>query len=203
MDNQVLQYDKLALALSKAQSKIKAIKKDAVNPFFKANYVDLSSCLDYALPILSAEGLSVAQTTVLTSDRLLLKTILLHSSGQFIESLWPIGPINLKQQELGSATTYSRRFSFMAIAGLSGTDEDDDGNNASGRTEEKPPKPIKNYAPPANETRLDYLTRLVTEKKIDKKKVQQACEMYVGKPTLAKDLTPEQLEQVIKHLSVL
>lgn len=130
--------DLLATSLSKFQGEIKDIKKESDNPFFKSKYADLASILDYVRPILSKNGLSVVQRGAgidLNGDNCVLSivTTLMHSSGQYIESLMQ-SPLAKKPspQEIGSAMTYCRRYDLAAILGISQVD--DDGNEASGNS---------------------------------------------------------------------
>lgn len=122
------QINELASALNKAQAELQSAKKDANNPFFKSKYADLTSVWEAARPVLAKNGLSVAQTVGLTG----LTTILMHSSGQYIEDTMPI--VVAKQndpQALGSAITYARRYALAAIVGV--VADDDDGNAAAAK----------------------------------------------------------------------
>jgi hypothetical protein len=58
-----------------------------------------------------------------------LVTRLAHSSGQFIESTYPL-PIVDRPHIMGSAITYARRYSWAAICGIA-AEEDEDGNQAN------------------------------------------------------------------------
>lgn len=132
---------KLALALSKAQAEIKGAKKDAENPFFKSTYADLASVWEACRTALSNNELSVAQTTDLLDGSIVLKTILMHSSGEMLIGVLPVlvGE-KATSQQLGSAITYNRRYALAAMAGVA--PEEDDGNKASetsGKTTFKKP----------------------------------------------------------------
>jgi hypothetical protein len=140
---------KLFAALSQAQSEIKAIPKTGKNPHFKSNYAEIDVACNYVYPILAKHGLSIIQLGYLNGERHMLKTILGHASGESVESDWPVAPISMKPQEIGSATTYARRYSLMAITGLTAELEDDDGAAAS---KPAPPREIKNHAPQAPST---------------------------------------------------
>lgn len=125
--------DALAAALSKAQAKIESADKSAANPFFKSRYADLPSVWAACRKALTDNGLSVVQTTDTSENGLVLETTLLHSSGQWISSLYPINPVKNDPQGLGSAITYGRRYALMALVGVVADDaSDDDGNAASG-----------------------------------------------------------------------
>lgn len=124
--------DKLAMALNKFQAEVTSVKKTAVNSFFKSKYADLDNIWDAIRKPLTSNGLSVAQS-ILPGQAVgssFLETILLHTSGQFIAGQQPIVSAKADAQSIGSAITYSRRYSLSAILGL--TAEDDDGNAATG-----------------------------------------------------------------------
>lgn len=123
---------KLAEALSKAQGKFEHAKKDVDNPYFKSKYADLASVIDAAKPHLSANDLAVIQTTQFDSvGKIILITMLVHKSGEFIKSEYPIKPVKDDPQGMGSAITYARRYCFSAITGIAA--DDDDGNAASAK----------------------------------------------------------------------
>lgn len=123
------QQNQFYAALSKAQSEIRSIKKTGTNPHFRSAYAELDEVCDYVLPILAKNGLSIIQSGIIENERLFLETYLLHTSGGSHKSLWPVSSLNAKPQEIGSATSYARRYALMAMVGLSAND-DDDGNEA-------------------------------------------------------------------------
>ena len=128
----------LGAALSKAQGEMGNAKKGQVNPFFKSTYADLASVWSVCREPLSNNELSVIQATdVKEDDRILLRTVLLHSSGQWVSSNYPINPVKPDPQGIGSAITYARRYALMAMIGIA--PEDDDGEKATGRGESKEP----------------------------------------------------------------
>lgn len=139
------QINELAEALSKFQGKMKPVIFDSSNPYYKSKYASLSALVSCAAPILSENGLSVTQ--ILEEDGT-VETLLLHKSGQWLSSRLKLNPVKSDPQGVGSAITYTRRYSYAAILGLV-SDEDDDGNAASGLNDKKQntstemPKPKK------------------------------------------------------------
>lgn len=140
----------LATALSKAQGELKAVKKDADNPLFNSTYASLEGVIDHCKPVLQKHGLSIVQGPSGTGDVVVVHTLLLHSSGQWIETETALKPVPAKidrgsaekavtPQATGSAITYARRYGYMAIIGIAASD-DDDGNTAS-HTEKSYVKP--------------------------------------------------------------
>ena len=129
---------KLALALSKAQGEMVNAAKDKDNPFFKSTYADLASVWDACRGPLSKNELAVTQTAEYVDGKYVLSTLLIHSSGEFMESTLPLNPVKNDAQGLGSAITYMRRFSLAALVGVAPADaEDDDGESAVGRGRNK------------------------------------------------------------------
>jgi hypothetical protein len=124
---------KLSEALAKAQGEMESATFNRVNPHFKSKYADLASCRAAVTPALSRNGLAVTQVTQLIVDadvlRLVLVTRLTHTSGEWIESAYPLPYAPDRPQVMGSALTYARRYALSAITGIA-SEEDDDGNEA-------------------------------------------------------------------------
>jgi hypothetical protein len=121
----------LATALSLAQGEMGAALKDASNPFFKSKYADLTSVMEAIKGPFHKNGLSFTQLPGMSGDKLVLTTMLLHKSGEWISSETPIIAAKPDAQSMGSAITYARRYALQSIAGV--TADDDDGNAASGQ----------------------------------------------------------------------
>lgn len=120
----------LATALAKAQRQIKPAPKDAVNPHFRSRYADLPAVFDACRDALSANGIAVSQIPIALDGRQLLRTLLLHTSGQYLAGDYILKPIKDDPQGMGSALTYARRYSLSSMVGIV-SDDDDDGNAAS------------------------------------------------------------------------
>lgn len=121
----------IAAALVKFNSEVSKIGKDSNNPHFKSQYASLDNIIDEVRPILTKHGLSVMQFPGGDGERFTMTTMLLHESGEWIESQ-PIvmRPVKNDPQGIGSCATYARRYSLSAFLSLN-TGEDDDGNGAS------------------------------------------------------------------------
>jgi len=120
----------IAKALLEAQKEMGNALKDSKNPFFKSTYADLNSIREACMPALNKQGIVVLQPTAFIDGKNFIKTILLHESGESIESLTEI--VYSKQndaQSQGSGITYARRYGLQCIANVGA--EDDDGNKAS------------------------------------------------------------------------
>jgi hypothetical protein len=134
------QIDALSTALVKAQGALKNPPKNKINPHFKSAYVDLSDGLDTIRECYSKHDLSFIQGTSVVDGIIILNTRIVHKSGQWIESEYPVGGFG-KPQEMGSAMTYARRYALFGMVGVAG--EDDDDGNAAQAAETKPVKSTK------------------------------------------------------------
>jgi hypothetical protein len=141
----------LAKALAAAQGEIRAAEKDRENPFFKSSYATLASVWDAIRGPLSKHGLAIVQSPQLRADgSLVLETELMHSSGQWLASVYPIKPVKPDPQGYGSAITYARRYQLAAMVGVA-AEEDDDGNA------DPPPPPAEPLANEAQEKKAATL----------------------------------------------
>lgn len=127
----------LAAALAKAVPSFLPLVRNRVSHFAKKgsdgkpipDYADLAQCHKAAAKALAEQGLAVVQTLTNNTDgEMVLCTQLLHSSGQYIESLIPIKQVSSPQQ-MAASITYARRTAYCAMVGLA-ADDDDDGVTA-------------------------------------------------------------------------
>ena len=155
--------NELATALAKAQGSMTHAKKDSDNPFFKSSYADLASVWEACRKQLSDNGLSIVQLPEEATTGLVLRTMLLHSSGQYITSHYSIPVSKNDAQAYGSALTYARRYALAAIVGV--YQDDDDANGATGKPEA--PKAVQQNKPqPAPEPQKEQ--ELITAPQIQK-----------------------------------
>lgn len=130
---------KLAAALAKFQADVKNPKNTDTNPQFRSKYAPLDVVINTVKPVLAANGLSFSQSTGSEGENVIIKTLIIHESGEWIETdplVLPAyqikggGVKEFNAQGAGSAITYARRYSLSAALGLS-SEDDDDGNAAS------------------------------------------------------------------------
>ena len=117
----------LAKALSEVQAELHPAIKDSDNPFFKSKYADLESVWDSCRALLSKNGLSVTQFPGMycgIDKSMSLTTILMHSSGEYIEHEMSLPVNKTDPQGAGSALTYMRRYSLAAVVGIVQADDD-------------------------------------------------------------------------------
>jgi hypothetical protein len=141
-----------ATAMCLFQGEVKNPPKSAENPFFKSRYTTLDTLIDTAKPLLMKNGLSYLQSCSGDGSNIIVTTLLMHNSGEWIES----DPLTLKAdkataQGAGSAITYARRYALAAALGLA-SDEDDDGNGAEGDKAKKSQNPPQDNKPVGNDS---------------------------------------------------
>jgi len=123
----------LAKALAAVQGKLKGAKKDSLNPHFRSSYADLASVWEACEPLLSENGLAVSQTFdgVDGAGRMILVSLLVHTSGEWISSRLAMPADKVSPQGFVAASTYARRAALSALVGVAPVD--DDGESAEGR----------------------------------------------------------------------
>src|SRR5947207_3436157 len=126
----------LAAALAKAQSEItnpeKSLTATIQSPFPREGqrtfrYASLSSGLDIVRKCLGQHEIATVQTTAIDRDIGLIKltTTLVHSSGEWMASDWPVCPVSdtTAPHRMGAALTYARRYGLFTLVGIAGEDD--------------------------------------------------------------------------------
>ena len=140
------QIGNLAKALAAAQAQIKPPKKGRTAKIksdkgqYEYHYADLADVIECYREPLAANGLALAQSMKPQDGHLILVTVLMHQSGEWLDSEYPIAAY-ARPQEQGSAITYARRYAVTALLGIAAED-DDDGAAAQDAT------PVKREAKP-------------------------------------------------------
>ena len=130
----------LAKAFVAAQMATEAVKKASTNSHFNNKYADLAVVVEAVVPALNANGVGVLQFPDFDGDLVSITTTLIHEGGSSVTATLRLRPSKSDPQGVGSAITYGRRYSLLAVTGAA--PEDDDGNAASGprQTPAAPPK---------------------------------------------------------------
>jgi ERF superfamily len=128
----------IAAALAKAQAELTNPEKSLVatirSPFPREGdrtfrYAPLSSGLDIVRKSLGKHEIATIQATTIDKDAGLLRltTVLVHSSGEWISSEWPVCQITdvASAQRMGAALTYARRYALFTLVGIAGEDDVD------------------------------------------------------------------------------
>jgi hypothetical protein len=161
----------LAAALAKAQAEIqnpeKSLTATIVSPFPREGsrtfrYAPLSSGLDLVRKCLGQHEIATVQATAIDGDTGLIRltTTLVHASGEWVSSDWPVCPVSetAAPHRLGSALTYARRYALFTLVGIAGEDDLDAPDlPAAGLS------PEAQTAPPAPQRRPGALRQPTTE----------------------------------------
>lgn len=205
-------FDKIAEALAKAQGKITPPKKNIHVDFVaktgnrvKYSYADLADVIEAIRLPLSENGISVSHSLTYIDDMFGMETSLLHTSGQTLESFYPLPhPKDVKPQEFGSELTYARRYSLSLLVGVA-SEEDDDGKIANDAAEEdkgKVEEPPKEENPYVRKIPLmEQLKAMVKKKGLTDEQAKDAIKKATGKDS-SKELNDKEIESVIKFLGM-
>lgn len=197
------EIDKLAIALAKFQgsleqpslnSEVKVRTKTGGE--YKFKYADLSECKRAAKQPLADNELSVCQ---LIEDDYSIRTILLHSSGQWISSKVRMPSNTADAQSIGSAITYAKRYAFCAILGIV-ADDDEDANIASDNSAQKE-QPKEQPKKTANSRVKKELTR---DHLNNESAMKSISEWLYNKEKIAKEANqPFSVESVISNAYII
>jgi hypothetical protein len=125
----------IATALAKAQTELSNPEKAMVGTVYNNRsdspqsfrYASLSSGLDIIRKTLGGQQIAVAQTTDIdrAGGTVNLTTVLLHTSGEWISSDWPVCQLSETSapRRMGAALTYARRYALFTIVGIAGEDD--------------------------------------------------------------------------------
>src|SRR3954470_15893792 len=154
---------KIAGALAKAQAELKNPEKSLTATIPSAfpreqsrtfQYASLASGLEIVRKCLSRQEIATVQTTAIEPETGLIKltTTLLHTSGEWISSDWPVCPASetAVPHRMGAALTSARRYALFTLVGIAGED-DLDAPDLNGALEGVPPLASSSYQsnPPA------------------------------------------------------
>src|ERR1700736_5559142 len=125
----------IATALAKAQTELSNPEKAMVGTVYNNRsdspqsfrYASLSSGLDIVRKTLGGQQIAIAQTTDIdrASGTVNLTTVLLHTSGEWISSDWPVCQLSdtSAPRRMGAALTHARRYALFTMVGIAGEDD--------------------------------------------------------------------------------
>jgi ERF superfamily len=125
----------IATALAKAQTELTNPEKAMMGTIYNVKsdspqsfrYASLSRGLDIIRKTLGGQQIAIAQTTDIdrANGMVNLTTVLLHSSGEWISSDWPVCQISETSapRRMGAALTYARRYALFTMVGIAGEDD--------------------------------------------------------------------------------
>jgi ERF superfamily len=138
----------IATALAKAQIELSNPEKAMIGTVYNTRsdtsqsfrYASLSSGLDIVRKALGGHQIAIAQTTDIdkASGTVNLTTLLLHTSGEWISSNWPVCQLSETSapRRMGAALTYARRYALFTMVGIAGEDDLDAPDSA----QDEPPR---------------------------------------------------------------
>src|ERR1700693_3002281 len=125
----------IATALAKAQTELSNPEKAMIGTVYNTRtdsqqnfrYASLSSGLDIIRKVLGSQQIAVTQTTDIdrANGTVNLTTLLLHTSGEWISSDWPVCQLSETSgtRRMGAALTYAGRCSLFTMVGIAGEDD--------------------------------------------------------------------------------
>ena len=130
----------LATALAKANLEMSNPAFDKKNSHFNNGYASLAAVLNAIRQPLAKQGLSLIQTISTEPGSVTITTSLIHASGEWLSADVSVAvQNNATAQAVGSATSYMRRYSALAMCGIAGDNADDDGEEDRRDREERKP----------------------------------------------------------------
>ncbi|MDV3943649.1 hypothetical protein CMT69_01700 [Elizabethkingia anophelis] len=148
------------------------LSKDKENPFHKSKYFDINQLVDYVRPMCAERELLLIQP--IKNNKVFTQIIDLET-GDMLESSLELAT-NSNPQNTGSAITYYRRYTLQSLLSLQA--DDDDGNKASGRSNnQSQKKPTDNNSKITNWLSEEKFNEALT----DKVKAKSALDFYDGK----------------------
>ena len=146
----------IAAALAKAQIELTNPEKSLIGALFSESppedgktfrYASLSSGLEIVRKCLGKHEIAAVQATSIDKDSGLIRlaTTLVHASGEWMSSEWPVCAWTEANapHRLGAALTYARRHSLFTLVGIAG----DDDRDAPDLAERKPPTQAPRESP--------------------------------------------------------
>jgi hypothetical protein len=194
----------LAAALAKAQFEIanpeKSLSATILSPFPREGtrtfrYASLSTGLDLVRKCLGQHEIATVQATAIDRDRDLIRltTTLIHSSGEWVSSDWPVCAVSETNapHRLGAALTYARRYALFTLVGIAGEDDLDAPDLPAAATAADPQSVL-----PSLDPRRDGLNRSASrspERRARPEKTKQS--------SLAPDASQDIEQQLISELA--
>ncbi len=149
-------FPTFATAFVKAQAEFKEAELDSKNPFYKSRYASMSAIVKACRESLAKHGLGFVQIPFNTGDsfgKVGVRTRIFHESGAWMEAdlILPVKEETVEKtgqkgqadfqklkaitpQTIVGAVTFACRIVLQKVLGIASEGDDDDGNDASGKT---------------------------------------------------------------------
>ena len=204
------EVDKIAEALVGFQAQVDNPQKDTEG--YGYMYAPLETVLNTVKPALKEHGLAVNQSTNNEGEKVGVKTIIWHESGQFIEFDELVLPRDDGQQRsgaqaAGSSITYARRYALSAALGIA-SEEDTDAapkrdNKSSSGSDKKSSKNNSNDLPTSDGSISDSQQELIFNLFSDQYNLEtEMADDFVGtlKSKYIEDLSMQEASNLITLL---
>ena len=117
----------IAVAMAKVTAEIQNPLKNQNGYGYK--YATLDSILEKVRPILAKNGLSILQSQEIQESSIIVTTLLMHISGEYIETRAEAPFTTLKgmndYQSLGAGITYLRRYAISSLLNIASEEDTD------------------------------------------------------------------------------
>lgn len=134
---------KLAAALAKAQGAftnpernrkvtIRGKTKDGRAYSYDFWYAEMATILDVVRKPLADNDLAVVQILEHQGDDIVVRTMLMHASGEVLSQRMVAGSVRRDIKDVGGAITYARRYSLSAMLNIASEGDSDDDGQAAG-----------------------------------------------------------------------
>jgi hypothetical protein len=171
----------IATALAKAQIELSNPAKSMLGTVLPQNnhdsprnfrYAPLSGGLDIIRKALGGQQIAITQTTEIdaTNGLVNLSTLLIHTSGEWISSDWPVCRLSevSAPRRMGAALTYARRYALFTLVGIAGDDDLDAPDiNLDASTANTPPSIAATPANPPLPSSADLSSRYPVDGTVD------------------------------------
>lgn len=143
----------ISVALNKVIAEVKDVAKTEEG--FGYKYASLDNILKMLRPLLAKNGLALLQSQEIQDGEIVVKTLLTHTSGEWIEVTASAPFENLKGmnsfQVVGAGTTYLRRYSIANLFAIA-SEEDTDASPKSNKKPNPQPQQKQNKNDEKNQT---------------------------------------------------
>jgi ERF superfamily len=189
-------YDTLLAAFLAAQGelpdltrgKTAEVQSKRTGGKYTFNYVDLSAVMKAVLPVLNRNGLAwITMPETDEQGRMVLRYSLRHAEGS-IDGCVRLPGAGDDPQGAGSAITYFRRYTLLAVLGLAPEDEDDDGSAAVAAREAAHQRQMEERQGlrPMTAAEVERMASAVTEQGADLAELSREAGVLEGEtPTIA------------------
>jgi hypothetical protein len=213
----------IGAALAKAQCEIanpeKSLTATIRSPFPREEdrtfrYASLSSGLEIVRKALGQHEIATVQATAINTEAglICLTTTLVHSSGEWISSDWPVCPVaeTAAPHRMGAALTYARRYALFTLVGIAGEDDLDapdlvpsPGLDSSKGLNGHRNGSAQSIAPPSTDARSSGAAALVREPAAVAKPSAPLRRPSSSQPILPADQSAELRDRLLAELSQL